>query len=288
MKNKTVSLVNAIICSILIGNQLSFAESYREKAAEDVRKEYADSIKDLEEKVAAVQKTVEEKTRVVDELEKEMASEKGSLAKAREALRATQADSTKAQAAVRANATNPEALRLLANDIENARKRASAAEVTIREAEAKVRDLDSKLKKQKAEVETAKAQVSRRTGLWGKEGLEIDLEKERKAQDAAVRSLQTGLDSLEASIRQAHVTAKLQDLKGDIKDEQLKLAALENAYNQGLIGNFVRAKLEGLLGDPAFCQSTKSCESGSKNKTDLKHLFETTARDRAKDQESHK
>lgn len=120
------------------------------------------------------------------------------------------------------------------------------------------------------------------------------LVKTKKGQEALQKQkmdvMKANIANLETDIKKAAVSTKLDSLGRSIEDAKLKLAVLENTYNQGLIGDFVRVKLEGMMSDPQFCQATKACPENatptSDFKPNLKGLFESTDRDRKKESES--
>ncbi|MBM4318345.1 MAG: hypothetical protein FJ116_12835 [Deltaproteobacteria bacterium] len=106
-----------------------------------------------------------------------------------------------------------------------------------------------------------------------------------QAQRQKMAAMKANISNLELKIQEAGVWKKLDDLKSEIKDGKLKLAVLENTYNQGLIGTFLKAKLEGLLRDPVLCDATKSCSDENAKKDfrpNLDRLFSSTERDRKK------
>ena len=92
------------------------------------------------------------------------------------------------------------------------------------------------------------------------------------------------IKDLEVEIKSAQVTTRLQDLKhairetkGDMKLAQLNHEILERQYDQGLIGDYMRTKMQGLLTSDDFCGAQKSCKDGKQDpqmaKPNLSKLF---------------
>lgn len=117
-------------------------------------------------------------------------------------------------------------------------------------------------------------------------------EENEATKTAKMAAMKSNIEDLKIDIDHAEVSRELASLGESIADNELKLAVLENTYNQGLIGDFVRVKLEGMMSDPQFCQATKACPENATTTSDfkpnLKGLFESTDRDRKKELESHK
>lgn len=85
---------------------------------------------------------------------------------------------------------------------------------------------------------------------------------------AAVKEVEK-LNELEERIGNAQVTAKLADIKSQISDIEVRREVLERRYDQGMIGDYMKAKMAGLLVSDQMCASIKNCE-GNKNKSNQK------------------
>ncbi|NQW46006.1 MAG: hypothetical protein HQ462_11455 [Deltaproteobacteria bacterium] len=149
-------------------------------------------------------------------------------------------------------------------------------------AETKYGEADEKVKAARVALEKSTADHAAKVKTKG---------QNEAVKTAKMAAMESNIKDLKTQIEHAEVSTKLASLKESITDNELKLAVLENTYNQGLIGDFVRVKLEGMMSDPQFCQATKACPENEATKSDfkpnLKGLFESTDRDRKKDLESH-
>ena len=150
------------------------------------------------------------------------------------------------------------------------------------QAETKYVEADEKVKAARVALEKSTADHAAKVKTKG---------QNEAVKTAKMAAMESNIKDLKTQIEHAEVSTKLASLKESITDNELKLAVLENTYNQGLIGDFVRVKLEGMMSDPQFCQATKACPENAATKSDfkpnLKGLFESTDRDRKKDLESH-
>lgn len=261
----------------------------KEEAAKQAGAAYDAEIARLDKEISEAKAAVEQKRAEIKRLEGELTGERGSVTLAQNALnQANQALATKRNNA-RGGTTSAD-FDKAAKDLAIAEQQQEAAEKTYNESAAKVAKLDAEIQKYNQEAKRIEERLKKSGwGFGSPTGLEPEKASQVAAQGEAIKKMEASVDNLEADIRKANVSAKLQELKSDIKDAELKYAILENTYNQGLIGDFLRMKMEGLLRDKAFCEATKACASGEKTQPDLKPLFSSTARDRAKkDEESHK
>lgn len=265
----------------------------REDALKQAGAAYDADIARLDELISKATAAVEKKRAEITRLQKTLGGEQGTLEQAKitrdrddEALKAAENSPVKQK--------DPKlmiaALRQKADNIEKANITFNEAKKNYDESAAKIAQLDAEIEKHNQEVKQIEERLRKSGGVFGSPtGLKVDKDKQVVAQGLAIKKMGASVDNLEADIKKANVSAKLKDIKSDIKDAELKYAILENTYNQGLIGDFLRMKMEGLLRDKAFCEATKACANGEKTKPDLKGLFNSTERDRAKkDKESHK
>ena len=176
------------------------------------------------------------------------------------------------------------------NAIAEAGKKVGLATSALNDATKEYNNAETKYREADEKVKAARVALEKRTA---DHAAKVKTKGENEAvKTAKMAAMESNIEDLKTQIEHAEVSTKLASLKESITDNELKLAVLENTYNQGLIGDFVRVKLEGMMSDPQFCQATKACSANGAEKStfkpNLKGLFESTDRDRKKDLESHK
>ncbi len=112
---------------------------------------------------------------------------------------------------------------------------------------------------------------------------QADYAKRKKEEKEIVESVNNFLDSrrIKEKLKQAGPGSLLDDVyKGaqKIYDTKERLAILESVYDQGIIGQYLQKKMEGLLESKSLCSAVEKCSantsgSGSKNPAGLNDLF---------------
>ncbi len=182
---------------------------------------------------------------------------------------------------------DPVALDTATTDLKTAGTALIAAQAAFDKTDSEWKAADEKAKAAIAEIEKASATLTA-------EGTSKTAAAARQKQKEEAMKLQ--IKDLGLDVAKAGAGQKMGDLKNKFENASLNQKVLEATYNQGLIGNYMQAVLQGLLKDKNFCQAAQSCpkDSGtpgdSNFKPDLKELFSTTSSERAKkgSAESHK
>ena len=291
-----------IVVCLLINLPLLVAAENTPNYQDFIDKEVAEeteALKNIEPEISALQTAVEKKQKALEKLQAVLNNKTGSFTKAKDR-------NQDAEKALRDAETE------LNNELEGqpiyGRRRLrrgrtynsnviTEAGGKVGLAKAEVKKADEEFKKAETDYKKAITDVNRKnTALeksTAKKAAKVKTKEENEAvKTAKMAAMESNIKDLKTQIERVGVSTELDSLNSSIKDKELKLAVLENTYNQGLIGDFVRVKLEGMMSDPQFCEATKACSANGAEKStfkpNLKGLFESTDRDRKKDLESHK
>jgi len=285
-----------ILALCLVLNIYAFGDDYKDDIEKAGAGETA-SLRAVQEHIDALTNSIEEKRTILKQLKDSRSDEDQIVNEAIKANKLAREQYDKAQDEVRkvANKGNrffgigPRA-DINKGELELAKAAMDASSTAFENAEKKMNADKKRLSATDEKIEFHQALIEKKMSTYEKQlKTKVGLEQ---AQRQKMTAMKANISNLELKIQEAGVWKKLDDLKSEIKDGKLKLAVLENTYNQGLIGTFLKAKLEGLLRDPVLCDATKSCSDENAKKDfrpNLDRLFSSTERDRAKkDKESHK
>ncbi len=257
------------------------AETKYQKDIKEAGESFDLQLQKYSKNIAEQTKLIAEKTQTIEQFENDLAQANGAYQKAKNTVEAV--DKTISDLETLSNPkdgrTFPEAVvSVVKKELETAKKSRDVAMAEQKQMEAKVQKLNvdiAKLGQDNANLKRGLAQ--------NKEGQRIT----EAAQQQAQQNMKNDIDNLTAELKKAHVTQRMEELNSKIENAELKQAILENTYNDGLVGKFVKAKLEGLLRDNAFCDAAKACSEGKKSTANLDRLFTSTERDRKKENEAH-
>ena len=257
------------------------------------------TIKLIEAQIVNLEKAVKEKEKALDEQKKSLNKKDGSFSKAI----ANHQDADKALRDASTELTNQLAGQPIYSRRGRLRSRRTHDHDAIGEAGRKVALATSALNQAQEEYKKAETKYHGAETKVEKAGTALEnttadyaAKVKTKGENEAVKTkkmaaMKLNIEDLKIAIGHAEVSRELASLGMSITDNELKLAVLENTYNQGLIGDFVKVKLEGMMSDPQFCEATKACPPNTDEKStfkpNLEGLFTSTDRDRKKDLESH-
>lgn len=159
------------------------------------------------------------------------------------------------------------------------------AETAVGAAQKTFDKFDTDWKAADASAKAAAAEIDAHKRKQGTEKVTAVAAAKRQQQKEAAMKLD--IDNLGLEIAKAGAGTKMKDLKSKFDDAKLNQKVLEVTYNAGLVGDYMKTVLQGLLTDKNFCQAVQSCPTGSGNPGDnfepnLDHLFSTTSSEREK------
>lgn len=277
-------------------------------AEEDPYKEYIDSVGEVRgtaammrtrlNDVVKLRNQAKELAEAADKFETEQAaakklydSRKSALDKAEAELKAKKATLAEYERGAAAVRNLPEKVRKAAEDsVAEAKTAADAAQRAVSEVRPAVDASQAALKKLDTAINTANKQIVDLNNSAARSNQSA--EEARQLNEAAVAGQRGKIAAMEGKIKLLGVGARLSDIQSEITDVKVRAAAVEKVLNEGVVGDFVKAKMAGLLNNSggAFCNAMANCSGGADKKpVDIDQLFKTTEgqRNKAAKKEDH-
>lgn len=250
----------------------------------------AQLVKKTEERIQELNTAINSKRKALTALEGQFTKETGQFNVAKAALATAERGLADAQSKVE-SVTNKRIGETLgfggkpgytADELLEVQKALALAEAAHMKASDEFATEDKEFKNADKAVKTAKANIDSNEVELKKTGkTKADRQTQMEREMAVFKS---GLANLQEDIRKAKITDELKTLGKGISNGKLRLTVLEQLYNNGLIGDYLQVKMEGLLRDSQFCEAAKQAANGKcgEFKPDLKPLFTSTERQREK------
>jgi len=256
-----LSLALSSLVLSVCGNVLADGSSYAELLNNDEAvKRYRAWAADLDKSDKAIMAEAEKTSKLIDqqaaEFSKRKADRESSARRLQKAVTALKEEVTVAKKV-----------------LDEARAAHTAARTDLSAAEADTKKLGDQISKANSAIQAQYAQAMAKRG-----------EKEAKLSlaDARIKALEAEAIKMEAQIKEGKLGMKLSDLSSAIEDKKVRLLAIENALNNSVMAEFMKAKMQGMLNDSAFCNAQANCSNPSEKKdTSLEKLFSSTAESRS-------
>jgi hypothetical protein len=237
----------------------------------------------MENMAAAYNREIEKHEALVKAFESETAKP---YSDAKEALRLAQEQQSAAEKTLRQEKGRGKGIFSLFSNEEPDPKAISAAQEALAEAQKRFADAEKKVDELEGRflVQGNKQSIAFAKLGEMKTKLEAELNQISTSLqgEVAVREENWGkIMDLENEIATRSVATKMSELGSELRDTALKHKVLELTYNQGLIGSYMRIKLEGLLRDREFCKAAAACaKDGTPPRVNLESLFSTSESER--------